>query len=102
MLGEYHTQKQALSRFFVGAMLQTDAVLDVVRRELRRVSPDVRIDSAQIKDVLVNEVIKREVLEGDKADEARKRVAKAANKALRAVPAKPARAVKDAEAVTPE
>lgn len=102
VLGEYHTQKQALSRFFVGAMLQTDAVLDVVRRELRRVSPDVRIDSSQIKDVLVNEVIKREVLEGDKADEARKRVAKAANKALRAVPAKPARAVKDAEAVTPE
>lgn len=83
LLGEYHTQKQALSRFFVGAMLQTDVVLDVIRRELRRVSPDVRIDSAQIKDVLLNEVIKRDVLEGDKADEARKRVAKAAKTALR-------------------
>ena len=60
MLGEYHTQKQALSRFFVGAMLQTEPVLDVIRRELRRVSPDVRIDSEQIKSVLINEVIKRE------------------------------------------
>ena len=83
VLGEYHTQRQALSRFFVGAMLQTDAVLDVIRRELRRVSPDVRIDSSQIKKVLVDEVIKREVLEGDKADDARKRISKAANKALR-------------------
>lgn len=83
MLGEYHTQKQALSRFFVGAMLQTDAVLEVVRRELRRVSPDVRIDIEQIKAVLVNEVIKREVMEGEKAEEARKKIARAASKALR-------------------
>lgn len=89
VLGEYHTQRQALSRFFVGAMLQTDAVLDVIRRELRRMSPDVRIDSLQIKDVLVKEVIKREVMEGDKADEARKKIAKSANKALRAKAVKP-------------
>lgn len=88
VLGEYHTQKQALSRFFVGAMLQTDTVLDVIRRELRRVSPDVRIDSTQIKDVLVNEVIKREVLEGDKADEARKKIARSSKNALRATSAK--------------
>lgn len=84
VLGEYHTQRQALSRFYVGAMLQTDPVLSVIRRELRRMSPDVRIDSDEIKDVLVNEVLKREVLEGDKADEARKKVAKSAAKALRA------------------
>lgn len=99
VLGEYHTQKQALSRFFVGAMLQTDSVLDVIRRELRRVSPDVRIDSAQIKEVLVNEVIKREVMEGDKADQARKRIAKTANKALRAAAVKPVKGAKAADDV---
>ncbi|MBK8893482.1 MAG: type I restriction enzyme HsdR N-terminal domain-containing protein, partial [Propionivibrio sp.] len=84
VLGEYHTQRQALSRFFVGAMLQTNPVLEVIRRELRRVSPDVRIDIDQIKDVLLSEVIKREVIEGDKAEEARKKITKAAAKALRA------------------
>jgi len=88
VLGEYHTQKQALSRFFIGAMLQTDVVLDVIRRELRRMSPNVRIDSVQIKDVLINEVIKRDVLEGEKAEDARKKVARAANKTLRATPVK--------------
>lgn len=84
VLGEYHTQKQALSRFFVSAMLQTDPVLEVIRRELRRVSPDVRIDVDQLKAVLINEVIKRDTLEGDKAEEARKKIAKAASKLLRA------------------
>jgi hypothetical protein len=87
-LGEFHSQKQALSRFFLGAMILSDTVLDVVRRELRRVSPDVRIDVEQIRTVLVNEVLKREVMEGEKADEARKKINRAANKALRATGAK--------------
>lgn len=85
-IGDYHTQRQALSRFFIGAVLQTDPVLDSIRRELRRVSPDVKIDSEQIKDVLRNEVIKREVLEGDKAIEATKKINRSASKALRATP----------------
>lgn len=88
VLGEYHTQKQALSRFFLGAMVLSDPVVEVIRRELRRVSPDVRIEIDQIRGVLSAEVVKREVMEGDKADEARKKIARAANKALRAKAAK--------------
>ncbi len=83
VLGEYHTQQQALSKFFIGAMLQSDPVLEVIRRELRRVSPDVKIDIEQIKSVLVSDVIKRDVIEGEKAEEARKKIAKVASKSLR-------------------
>ena len=43
----------------------------------------MKIDSEQIRDVLIAEVIKREVVEGDKADEARKKITRAVNKALR-------------------
>jgi hypothetical protein len=92
VIGDYHTQKQALSRFFIGAMLVTDPVVEVVRRELRRVSPDVRIDLDQIREVLTNEVIKREVVEGEKADEARRKIARAATKSLRTTTSKPAEA----------
>ncbi len=88
VLGEYHTQQQALSKFFIGAMLQTDTVLEVVRRELRRVSPDVKIDIEQIKAVLVNDVIKRDVIEGEKAEEARNKVSKSASKSLRSIATK--------------
>mgnify|MGYP001559110856 CR=1 FL=1 len=48
-LGEYHTQRQALSRFTLGALILSEHVLDVLRRELRRLSPDVRIDTDEIK-----------------------------------------------------
>ena len=84
VLGEYQTRKQALSRFFLGAMILSDPVLEVIRRELRRVSPDVRIDVDEIANVLSAEVLKREVIDGEKADEARKRIARAARKSLRA------------------
>jgi hypothetical protein len=59
-----------------------------IRRELRRMSPDVRIEKEQIKAVLLAEVIKREVIEGEKADEARKKISRAANRALRTRTAK--------------
>jgi len=83
VLGEYHAQRQALSRYFIGAMLLTEPVLDVIRRELQRISPDVKIDIHQISKVLAQEVVKREVLEGDKADEARRRIIKVTNRAIR-------------------
>jgi Type I restriction enzyme R protein N terminus (HSDR_N) len=87
-LGEYHIQKQALSRYFLGAVVLTDTVLEVIRRELRRLSPDVRIDIQQIREALVNEVVKREVLEGDRADHAKKKASRAAGTALRTAPTK--------------
>jgi hypothetical protein len=83
VLGDYQLQKQALSRFFLGALVLSDSVLEVIRRELRRVSPDVRIEIEQIKNVLASEVLKREVIDGDKAIEARKKIARAATKLLR-------------------
>ncbi|HET6573345.1 MAG TPA: hypothetical protein VFG68_07075 [Fimbriiglobus sp.] len=82
-LKEYHAQRQAMNRFVLGALLQSDPVLDVVRREVRRVSPGIRIETAEIAAVLQQEVIKREVLEGDKAEAAKRLVSRAANRALR-------------------
>jgi predicted type IV restriction endonuclease len=82
-LGEYHSLRQALSRFTLGALLLSDSVLEALRREVRRLSPDVRVETEEIRNVLVADVLKREVIEGEKADAARKQVAKAANRMLR-------------------
>ena len=87
-LGEFHIQQQALSRFLIGALVVSNPVLSVIRRELRCISPNVRIDIEQIKSVLVNDVLKREVVESEKAEEARKKINRAAGKLLRASAAK--------------
>ena len=97
-LGEYLSQRQALSRFSIAAVLLAEPVLDVVRRELRRISPDVRIEREEIEGVLTQEVLKREVLEGEKAEAARRLVSKAAGRVLRS--SRPAE-VEGATAVIP-
>lgn len=88
VLGDYHSHKQALSRYVLGAIVLTDPVLDVIRRELRRLSPDVRIDTDEISTVLINDVLKREILEGEKADEVKKKISRAAKNARRPKPPK--------------
>lgn len=82
-VAEYNEQKQALSRFFVAAAALSEPVLSAIRRELKRVSPDVKIDVEQIRDVLLQEVIKRDVVEGEKFVGAEKTLGRAANKTLR-------------------
>lgn len=82
-LSEYQAQRQALSRFLLGAVVLSEPILEVVRRELKRLSPGVKIEIAEIKAALSQEVIKREVIDGEKADEARKQLSRASNRALR-------------------
>jgi len=98
LLDEYSEQKTALSRYSVSAVVLSEPVLAVIRRELKRMSPDVRIEIEELTQVLSNEVIKRELLDGDKAVEARRRLSKVADKPLRRlekdlVPATPAAVV---------
>lgn len=83
-VAEFSEQKQALSRFFVGAVILSEPVLSTIRRELKRVSPDVRIDIEQISQVIHQEVIKRDVVENEKYLAAEKTLARAAAKAQRA------------------
>ncbi len=83
VLGEYHTQRQALSRFFLGALIVSDSVLQLLRRELRRLSPDVRVDLNEIKAVLLSDVLKRDVTEGEQSMQAKKKIAKASAKSLK-------------------
>jgi predicted type IV restriction endonuclease len=88
-LGEYHSQQQALNRFTLAALVLSDPLLGVLRREIRRISPEVRVEEADIKVVLEADVLKREVLEGEKADAAKRHVARAAGRALRATKQEP-------------
>ena len=96
-LGEFHTQQQALSRFFMGALVVSNPVLEVIRRELRRISPDVRIDLEQIRSVLTNSVLKREVVESEKAEEARRKINRVTGKLLRAKAAKQSTSLETSE-----
>jgi hypothetical protein len=59
-------QKQVTSKFTIAAIMLTDSVVDHLRRDIRRLS-GIRVESDYLKDLLKNEIIKRELIEGDDA-----------------------------------
>lgn len=78
----YHDHLQATNKFYLVAVVLSDPVIDTIRRELRRVS-DAKVEGDELRMLLKEEVLKREVLEGEKADAAHKKVSKSAGKMLR-------------------
>ena len=60
-------QQQATSKFSLAAMLQTDAIVGVVRRELRRAFPGLKVEEEQLLAVLQSEVLKRELVDSEEA-----------------------------------
>ncbi len=83
-LKEFHIQRQAASRYSISATLLDDSVLASIRRELRLLAPDTKVQAEDIKKVLSQEVIKREVLESDEFKEVQKKLERANKKQAKA------------------
>jgi predicted type IV restriction endonuclease len=80
-LDEFQTKMQVLGKFSLAAVVLSEPVLKLVRRTLHRVSPGIKVNISQIAAALQSEVLKREVLEGEKADAARKMLRKLESRA---------------------
>jgi hypothetical protein len=61
----------------LAAVVLSEDFVDEIRRELRRISPGLKVDPEEIEGILRNEIIKRDVLEDDEAQRAKSRVRKA-------------------------
>lgn len=66
-IDRFWRQKEATSRFVIAQLLLSDDLLGALRRQLRRLSPDVRLTREDLAIILSSEVLKRETLEGEKA-----------------------------------
>lgn len=80
---DYQQHVQVVNRFIVSAILRTEPVLKAVRRELKRLAPRVKTTEQQVESILVKEILKREVMDGDAAEHAAKKVKKSINKQKR-------------------
>lgn len=82
-IDDYQRHQEATSRFVIAQVLLGDTAVGVVRRELRRLAPGLKITDVEVAEVLRNEVIKRDTLEGDKATAAQALVKRALRRRAR-------------------
>ncbi len=83
-MGVYHQHISLLNKFTIAQVLLSEPVIGCIRREMRRYFPDLKIDLENVTDLLNNEILKREVLDGDKVKDAQQRIKKAAAKSAKA------------------
>ncbi|MND78121.1 hypothetical protein D3C80_698290 [compost metagenome] len=83
-ISAFHQQGQLFNAFTVAQTLMSEPVVTAIRRELRRAFPELKVDPEAVEEMVRQHVVKRELVDGDKACEARDRLKKAAQKAQRA------------------
>jgi len=83
---EYQSQRQAVTRFMVGAAILSDEGLTGIRKALQRTAEkagkSVHVSIDDVRTVIENDVMKRDVLEGDRFGDAAKKIKKAAEVSL--------------------
>ncbi len=78
---EYHEKTQTINRFIIGGLILNDVILNSIRRELRKLANGVSINVSEIENIVKNEVLKREIVEGDDAKVAQSRIGRFYKKA---------------------
>jgi hypothetical protein len=81
----YHNHSQILNRYTVAQIMLSEPVVSSVRKELRKLYPDVKVDLENIIDMLNNEILKRDVIEGDKVKDIQVKIRKQYSKISRQI-----------------
>ena len=79
----YHAQVRAINRYSLAAVIISEPVLNVIRRELKRASPGVRIEIEDVEEAISGDVIKRDLMDSTEVQGAIKRIQKARSRKLR-------------------
>ena len=74
VLDELHIRKQVVSKYFIGSLILSEPIIKLIKRELRRIAPDVKIEESQITTVVEQEIFKREIIDSEKTKDAAKKI----------------------------
>jgi len=77
---EFHIHVQSVNRFMIGAIVITEPVLNAIRKELRRASSGLKVTNDEIQSILISEVFKRDLIEGEPFENAKKQLKKVVKK----------------------
>ena len=77
LLDDFREQKQLLSRYLIGQILLTDDIAEAIKKMLKKISMNSKVSLEDIKCVLENEVIKRDIFDDERVAEAKKKIIKA-------------------------
>jgi hypothetical protein len=73
-LEDHYERLRVINKFTIAAVLLSDPILESIRKQLRRLSQEIKTQIDDIREVMVDQVLKRDVMEGEKFEDARRKI----------------------------
>ena len=83
-IDDYYSAIQAKSKYIIGALLNSEEVFALIRRNIKKLYDDVKITDEEIADIMANDIIKREIIDSEESKKAKKDIEKMFKKQERA------------------
>ena len=80
---DYYERVQSVNRFVIGAIVLSKPIMSAIKKDIRKLSTGLKVEITEIEKILQNEVLKRDVIEGDEASGAISRVHRFSRKATK-------------------
>lgn len=81
LIDEYYDQKQIVNKYIITQILLSDSALNVVRNTLKKISKDIKVNNEELHQIIINEIVKKDVIDDEPAKAAKKKVTTALRKA---------------------
>ena len=73
---DLYEKTQCVNRFVAGALILSDAIVSVLKREFRKLSDGISVEDSEIVSLLRDGVLRRDLLDGEEAEAAMSKVSK--------------------------
>lgn len=88
---EVYEKTQCVNRFIIGAVMMSQPIVQLVRKEIRKIADRVNVSEEEVLKIIKDECLRRDLTEGDEAAVASKKLSKLQVKAV----AKPSKSEKE-------
>ena len=76
IIEDFYSTIQVKNKFIIGCLLNSSEVYSLIRRTMRKLFGDVKISEQEICDIMMNDIIKREIIDSDESKKAKKDIDK--------------------------
>lgn len=80
LIQEYYEYRQSINKQMITAVIASDPVISVVRRELKKIKNGLKVKDDEIRAILLDQIVKRELIESDELKKSMLTVKKLAKK----------------------
>jgi len=83
----HYEKTQLINPYTVAQIVISEPVINTLRKEIKRIANDIKLEPEELKDILLNSILKRDLVDSEEAKNAEKLISKLNKKSQKKAPA---------------